>query len=234
MLENQFIQFGTIKPQDNEIAMPTISGIQTTFFVDNNNKDIAGIDMVTPDGMLIKEKAVNATEGWCDLYDLTMLAPMECYRLRINKKDGTYLYSNLLRCVLQDAQYAVVKYYCYEEAFGFPFSGAKRFIQQLLPIHLHSPQFKQSDKIYEKLSGEQVVLYATISREYEAETDYIPEAWHKKIIAALSCDRVYINGERYTKSGSYDIDWDKSECDTKLAKATFKVSDNIMQRNSNY
>jgi hypothetical protein len=149
---------------------------------------------------------------------------------------NTAMYSNLLKRVHEDSQFAVVNYKCEEEAFGFPFDR-ENFIQQLMPINIHSPQFKQSDKIYEKLNGEQVVLYATISREYDGETDYLPEDWHTKIISALSCDKVYINGEKVTKSGNYEIDWEKYDTlcgGAKAAKATFKVSDNIMQRNSNY
>ena len=106
-----------------------------------------------------------------------------------------------------------------------------------MPIRLHSPQFKQEDKIYTKRNGEQVVLYANITKEYEGETDYIPMEWHEKILVALSCDEVYINGERVTKSGSYDIDHENyttSDCGIKLLRATFKVTTNVTQRNSNY
>lgn len=143
-------------------------------------------------------------------------------------------YSNVLKCD-NTSQYSVVKYLCNEQAFGLPFDG-NAYIQQVLPINIYSPQFKQSDKVYETLSGDQIVLFASVNREYEGETDYIPEAWHKKILIALSCDKVYINGEKVTKSGNYDIDWDKYDtaCDgSKIVRATFKVTDNIIQRNSN-
>jgi hypothetical protein len=61
--------------------------------------------------------------------------------------------------------------------------------------------------------------------------------WYEKILVALSCDEVYINGERVTKSGSYDIDHENyttSDCGIKLLRATFKVTTNVTQRNSNY
>ena len=189
--------------------------------------------------------------------DLSALSPSEKFRIKVdtthrnqqmNQTPVHTRYSNLLQRHELLGEYSVVKYLCNEDAFGIPFSrrveeydGSQAsflsYLQCILPINIHSPQFKQEDKIYTKLNGEQVVLYATISREYEGETDYIPEEWHKKIIAALSCDKVYINGERVTKSGSYDIDWEK--CDTaydgtKLVKATFKVTANVTQRNSNY
>lgn len=155
--------------------------------------------------------------------------------------DGEYgikekgYYSNLL-IKEDDAQYAVVKYSCKEPAFGFPFDGTE-YVQQLMPINLHSPQYKQEDKVYTKRNGEQVVLFANITKEYEGETDYIPMEWHEKILVALSCDEVYINGERVTKSGNYEIEHDNctySDCGIKLMRATFKVTTNVTQRNSNY
>jgi hypothetical protein len=145
-------------------------------------------------------------------------------------------YSNILVRVEDEEQYAVVKYSCKEPAFGFPFDSTG-YVQQLMPINLHSPQFKQEDKVYTKLNGEQVVLYASITKEYDGETDYIPMEWHEKILMALSCDDVYINGERVTKSGNYEIDHDNctySDCGIKLMRATFKVTTNVTQRNSNY
>lgn len=145
-------------------------------------------------------------------------------------------YSNILVRVEDEEQYAVVKYSCKEPAFGFPFDSTG-YVQQLMPINLHSPQFKQEDKVYTKLNGEQVVLYASITKEYDGETDYIPMEWHEKILMALSCDEVYINGEKVTKSGNYEIDHDNctySDCGIKLMRATFKVTTNVTQRNSNY
>jgi hypothetical protein len=152
-----------------------------------------------------------------------------------NDEKTTTLYSNILRREEDNAQYAIVKYSCKEPAFGFPFDGV--YVQQLMPINLYSPQYKQEDKIYTKRNGEQVVLFASITKEYEGETDYIPMDWHEKILMALSCDEVYINGERVTKSGNYEIDHDNctyTDCGIKLLRATFKVTTNVTQRNSNY
>lgn len=245
MLENQFIQFSdAIDPMSREIPIPMINGKETRIFVaEQTKKDVAcSLDIITPNGSVIVK---DHTTGYItssiqmSIADISALAPYEQFRIRkriFSEKDGEEItYSNLLCRVEDNEEMSTIKYLCYESALGFPFLSGD-YLSQVLPIKIHSPQFKQSDKIYNKLSGEQVVIYATINREYEGETDYIPEEWHKKIIAALSCDEVYINGERVTKSGSYDIDWEKCDtaCDgTKLARATFKVSDNIMQRNSN-
>ncbi len=179
------------------------------------------------------------------------LAPQECFRLRMTgyytgHEDGEddveqiLAYSNLLRYVSNDDGYlSWISYYCNEEQFGFPFTKQKRtksYMRLSLPIRISKPQYKQTDKIYENRNGEQIVLYATINKEYEGETDYIPEEWHEKIVTALSCDEVYINGERVTKSDSYEIDQDNytySDCGIRLTRATFKVKTNVTQRNSN-
>ena len=153
----------------------------------------------------------------------------------------SYQYSNVLRYVPnKDGYLSSLQYYCNEPEFGFPFFSvdSKKYSEKIsLPILLHAAQYTQTDKIYETRSGEQIVLYATINKEYEGETDYIPETWHEKIVTALSCDEVYINGERVTKSDSYEIDHDNytfSDCGVRLTRATFKCKTNITSRNSNY
>jgi hypothetical protein len=237
MLENQFIQFSeAIDPLKNEIAVPTKNGVSTYFFVDDTITGISSIDIVTPGGTLVKENAVFGRDGLADFSNISMLAPTECYRIRLKRDIGPYMYSNLLCREQDDAQLALVKYSCKEPAFGFPF-GVAKIVQQLMPINLLSPQFKQEDKVYTKRNGEQVVLFANITKEYDGETDYIPMEWHEKILIALSCDEVYINGERVTKSANYEIDHENytyTDCGIKLMRATFKVTTNVTQRNSNY
>lgn len=157
-------------------------------------------------------------------------------------------YSNMLQYVCNNNEHlSGLSYFCNDPQFGIPFSTyrvssglrpkyAKGVENIALPIRISKPQYKQTDKIYENRNGEQIVLYATINKEYEGETDYIPDEWHEKIVTALSCDEVYINDERVTKSDSYEIDQDNytySDCGIRLTRATFKVKTNVTQRNSN-
>lgn len=140
--------------------------------------------------------------------------------------------------------FSAIEYRCYEDALGFPFATVEEQMQQycpasiLLPIRLHSPQNVQEDKTYVKANGEVVTLYAKYYKEWEGETEYLSEEIHDKIVAALSCDEVYIDGKRVTKTDNYKVDWDNYDLDcdgtTKLAKATFKVREHIANRNSNY
>lgn len=146
--------------------------------------------------------------------------------------------------------YSVVKCLCNEDAFGLPYSQhvipasippsqwPASYINGILPLRLYAPQFTQEEETYEKANGEVVTLYAKYHRELEGVTEYLPESVHQKIVAALACDEVYINGVRVIKSDKYNIDWENYDLDcdgvTKLARATFKVRENTNQRNSNY
>lgn len=168
------------------------------------------------------------------------VAPNECFRIRMTvPTDGgvsVHWYSNLLRRYENDDNtLSLLEYTCGTETFGIPFA-ANRPIRQWLPVLLDCPKPTQDEEIYEKLSGERVVMFATINKEYEAQTDYIPYDWHEKIVIALSCDIVKVNNERLTKSDKYDVDWQnvtKSDCGVKLIRATWKMVENVTSRNTN-
>lgn len=247
MLENQLIQFtGSIDPLKAEVAMQTREGDTIRFFFFNYYKnENVEVDIVTPSGEVmpvsIRKRIVDKTIDGCILIELSYsgLANRELYRIRLTDEDGMFNYSNLMINDL-DARLSEVEFMCYDYAFDIPFgkgNSDEQYLIQPMPINLHSPQYKQKDKIYTKRNGEQVVLYANITKEYEGETDYIPMEWHEKILMALSCDEVYINGERVTKSNTYEIDHENvtyTDCGIKLMRATFKVTKNVTQRNSNY
>lgn len=160
------------------------------------------------------------------------------YRLSATRGSSTD-FSNIL--IFEDVDdFSIIQYRCYEDALGFPFSTSYYAgnASMLIPIRLHSPQNVQEDKTYVKANGEVVTLFAKYYKEWEGETEYLSEKMHNKIVAALSCDVVYINDKRVTKSDKYQIDWENYDIDcdgvTKLARATFKVRENITQRNSNF
>lgn len=156
--------------------------------------------------------------------------------LYLSQVTYTYVYSNLLRRYEnEDGGLSLLSYTCGTETFDLPFTTS-RPIRQWLPIMVKDPQPEQKDEVYEKLSGERVVMFATINEKYKCETDYIPYEWHKRIVMALSCDIVKINGQRLTKSDSYEINWEnysKLECGTKITKAEWKMVANVTSRNSN-
>ncbi len=242
--------------QGSDMALPYCEQHALTFSYQASEQPI--VDIVRPNGDLVAQNIANVYRHTDDgIYVVStlkpleeILAPNECFRLCMRTTEGLN-YSNLL-CYMymgeENDYLSSLRYYCHEPQFGFPFGefwipagrvGGRYFsntVQVALPIHLAAAQYKQTDKIYENRNGEQIVLYATIQKEYEGETDYIPESWHEKIVTALSCDEVYINDERVTKSDSYEIDHDNytySDCGIRLTRATFKVKTNVIQRNSN-
>ena len=152
------------------------------------------------------------------------------------------LFSNLLKYQDDAKGLTRVEYWCDEDAFGIPFQSAKRSSQVFhavswVPLLLKDPQYATKEEVYEKLNGEEVVLSSTINKEYEMETDYIPEEWHYKLVVALSCDHVTIDSSSCRKSGDYSIDWenyDETECGIQLAKGQCKIRRNYNERNSNY
>lgn len=143
----------------------------------------------------------------------------------------------LVRMPSKMVEFSHIRYRCNEDAFGFPFSDGS-YAAFYLPLRLHSPQNVQDDKTYVKTNGEVVTMYAKYYKEWEGETEYLSADMHDKIVAALSCDEVYIDGKRVTKSDKYQVDWENYDLDcdgvTKLARATFKVRENTNQRNSNF
>lgn len=262
MYENQFIQFTqAIDPLDSCMPLPVVfGGGGIAFFVPTDNKD-AEFSVVDAEGNpfthngntlhgKFRSLAGNYAAGM--FYDGLVLArtklfpantarnyvaPNECFRIKIyDDEEGVEYYSNLLRRYENPkGEFALLSYTCDTETFDLPFTTS-RPVRQWLPIWLNKPAYNQKDEIYEKLSGERVVLYATINKELNAQTDYIPESWHERIVLALSCDDVRVNGVKLTKSDNYDIDWDnhtENHCGVWLARATWKMAANVTSRNSN-
>lgn len=263
MYENQFIQFTqAIDPLDHCMPLPVVfGGDGMSFFVPTDNKD-AVFTLVDAEGKPFTNNGEKCTGEFSSLdgnyaakvlgdatsteirnktaiFDATnarnYVAPNECFRIRILIGNAV-CYSNLLRRYENtNGELSLLSYTCDTTTFGLPFTSA-RPIRQWLPIWLNKPAYNQKDEIYEKLSGERVVLFATINKELQAQTDYIHDEWHSRIVLALSCDNVQVNGERLTKSDNYDIDWDnhtESDCGVWLAKATWKMVANVTSRNSN-
>lgn len=260
MLENQFIQFYTTlaeakskpavpviidgdHPLQIFIAPPANTEIQSIEIVSMINQFIAGeqTSQGFDDVMCVRLFAQDGVMAQADV----LLEHGDKIMIRCEYEDAIEQFSNPIVVIQEDYGFSEVGYKCNEDALGFPFASAGDYDDATenravisLPIRLKSPQNAQEDKTYVKATGEVVTLYAKYYKEWEGETEYLSEAMHDKIVAALACDEVYINGKRVTKSDKYQVDWENYDLDcdgkTKLAKATFKVREHITQRNSNY
>lgn len=164
------------------------------------------------------------------------VSPNEPLEISISQEQTTsyfLLYKESVPCIIPK-QYASPIL----TTVGFNSNGFSR--EYLLPIHFHSPQFKQDESRYEKTDGVSVLLYAKSREEYEAETDYIPLWFHRKIqqLFMLETITTEIDGETVgiIKSDTYSIDWEnyiETDCGEKLVRATFKVQVQSLNKNTN-
>lgn len=245
MLENQFIKFNRSYNTWQGSVMPVVIG--TSIMSDYPYKiyvpgDVISIDVVDSSNVVLRTENFTAastpyvSRRISGLLYYAGLSVGDRFVLR-SYNGSTYKYTGVLVRVPGDGM-THLRYSCNEDAFGFPFSDDGGEVAFSLPILLSAPQFIQEDKTYVKANGEVVTLYAKYYREWEGETEYLSAEMHEKIMVALSCDNVYTNGLHVAKSDKYEIAWDQYDLDcdgvTKLARATFKVRENITQRNSNY
>lgn len=257
MLENQFIQVkhtwaaaqkqpALVLPLDAQdpycrvglfINPPSGFVLYSIEIVDENDKFIEGVQTRGDFFMLFGRDDLFSQAD--SLYDGTRFF-LRIEVENLDTEETKLLYSQpLVKVNPKDVQMVRLEYSCDEDAFGFPFRSAGGvYASQPVPLNLYAPQNSQEDKTYVKANGKVVTLYAKYFKEWEVETDYLSEEMHDKIVAALSCDEVFINGKRVTKSDNYQVDWENYDLDcdgvTKLARATFKVRENTNQRNSNY
>lgn len=96
-----------------------------------------------------------------------------------------------------------------------------------LPIKITRPQFPEERSVFRKANGETKTLSVVVRKNYEGETDWMPEKWHERLKIALAHDEVNIEGDKYiggvSQEGEYDIQW-QTFLDYPTAKASFKVS----------
>lgn len=246
MLENSFIKLSPDLPNKCDIIKPIALGESFILsIIKNASVHLTDTDGNTYDHLLHKQ--ILSSSGIFDIVQIDIFlgvtphpsTPQDntcCYIHIEDVRSQINSYSNMLVFMNDTDGLSKVSYRCDADAFGFPFSLSNAPIVSWLPINLKNPQLKQEDKTYVKRTGEVVVLMAKYYKEWDAESEYISEDMHDKIVSALSCDYVYINDVRMTKSDSYEIDWEnkiKKACGQKLAKATWKMRANIMERNSN-
>lgn len=205
--------------------------------VNFNDLNIYKLYIATPSGSIITEITNCVYDGFIYLQSFNLnelLAIGDCFRLVVVDESFNKLYTNIFTYIgCETIGTAQLKYTCNEPTFGFSFTED---IIVRLQINLKNTQFPQESKVYKMLNGKRKVLYSTIDKEQELETEYLPEDWHEKMIIALSCDSIIIDDIEVDKSDKYDIDTeniDYDECNNKLFKASSKIQYNMTLRNSN-
>ena len=95
-----------------------------------------------------------------------------------------------------------------------------------LPITFGQPQFPTERNVFRLANGTSKVQSVVIRNTYDGKTDQLPEAWHRKLVIALSHDDVSIENERLLSnvvlSGDYTINW-QDFLNYPIAQSLFKV-----------
>lgn len=244
-----FITWSTTAPdaEDCAYALPNYTGFGIAFLL----KDVPFIDniyYVNLSGSRIytaQDPEITALGRFVRLIDNLELSPLkvgECFYIEIAIDAETSYYSNLFRYLNSQEQTSRLVYYSptKEDVFDFNYSqvesGVVGFNSVDLPFIIKHPQFPQEMGVYKALDGTRKVLYSTVEREFELETDAMTEQMHANMVIALSHDAVKINGIEVTKVENYTIDWNDeqyNDCGEKVARATARAQYNEVQRNSN-
>ena len=258
MLEQQFVTFAAIiDQQDRRPILPVVAGETGLEFYTPDALTDAGnfgvrLAIVTPsDNYTIASVTGTRTDNHVTIFaetggDFTashilgLMAPGTPFRVKYSYADTDgaqhVAYSQIM--MLRDntdGALKLLRYRCTTTTGGIPYLTGQ-YVSVWMPIWLDGEQFKQDSEEYVKLDGSVAVLYATKTKEYEAETDYMPLEMHEKMVTALMSDEVYIDGERLQKSEDYEIDWENVQTihnRIKHAKATWKMKACTLVRNTN-
>ena len=88
------------------------------------------------------------------------------------------------------------------------------------------PQYPIERNTFRLSNGTTKVLSMVIRNTFEGKTDQLPEAWHRKLVIAMSHDSVTVENERLLSDvvldGDYGIDW-QDFLNYPIAQATFNV-----------
>jgi hypothetical protein len=231
-----FLQFGDFAPGYHEVL--PFQNVGDLSFQVLSGEVIGGVGIVSPDGELLDTSDAVIERSGDELYSITPVFSSfpSCFRIALLSEDDTVLEVSSVSFALTDSRYtSQVVYLNDEDGFDFSYCSTGFVNRVRLPLYLRSPQFPQTQTVYDKRNGRRKLLSASISKVWELETDYLSEAMHEKIIVALAHDEVYIDGRLLTKTEDYTIDYSSvlERGGVKYMKASSKVSANVTHRNSN-
>lgn len=95
-----------------------------------------------------------------------------------------------------------------------------------LPLYLKDAQFPTEANRFRLSNGASKTLFVTIRKQYTAQTDYLSDGLHQKLVIALNHDTVNIEGDRYIGGVSVDGEYEIAAVDFldyPLRQATVKL-----------
>ncbi len=225
-----FIQFNAER-SSCDVPVPVKAMSDLKFYIDGINQ--LNIDIVNIGGDMVRE-FVHSFNYFSTGLDLSaILAPEDCFRLKLTNKDtNEVFYSNTL-VYLPDCDYPLISYRCDKSKFGFHYSGTQ-VNSVRIPCILFKPAYEENKTSYTDSNGKDRILFTDVRKKYTFQTDYLPEEWHDKIKVALSHDLLFIDGVEYVERGTYKILEESYNlgCEDGYMGET-EVAVNFVERNTN-
>lgn len=99
-------------------------------------------------------------------------------------------YTNTFKQVDEKAYTSLVTYSCNESEFEFIYGDSPNIVR--LPFILTKPQFPKRREVYRRSNGTQKIISALVEKEYELETEQMPEVFHEAFAIMLGHDSIVI------------------------------------------
>ncbi|GEO08759.1 hypothetical protein [Segetibacter aerophilus] len=204
-------------------ALPFIS-----FTFRNVNNVNKGASVTYYKGLMQVTITENANSLFTAIPSLT-----ECFKYAV-VHGSDKVYSNLFRKETNNSYLTKITYSNNEDFAGFGYPNGTAINSVWLPAYLYEPKYPETRKVYRRSDGSYKVQSASIEKEWEMVTDYMPRSMHEKIVIALGHDNIYLLNKEIdsyvSKKDEYDIDWQERVLE---AQAKCKVLEPFEARNSN-
>jgi hypothetical protein len=133
--------------------------------------------------------------------------------------------SNCFKRFCDDCYTSILEYYNDDDYADFGYCNIVSAVNRVrLPFYLSKPKPVEDKVIYRKSNGVIKQTKSLLTKEYQGETEHLPEWVHDNITVALAHDEVNVISESYTggisKNSDYAIEWTDNIC---IAPATFKA-----------
>lgn len=170
------------------------------------------------------------------------IAMNTCFRYCIyNQTQNVRVYSNLFVRKPDARHLMVVEYSSNEDSYDFHYPvGVQNVVY--LPMKVRNPQYPEKRKVYKKSNQHYKVLSASIEKEYELITDYLPDIIHDRITVMLAHDNLFFTADNINNTVSkregddYSIDWPSDVIwhnEEPVGQGKGKISTPFEGRNSN-
>lgn len=206
--------------------------IDGDYFVLNENVSIS-INATAPGPeILFSTIPVFWHQGFISVADVDIDQDCFTYAL-LHTDDSVLAYSNIFRLTDEEEFTSLCTYYCNEDGFEFYYPDSTKANIIRVPFHLTQPQFPKTRTVDRKSDGSKRVLSAFVEKEYQVQTEQMPEVFHECMAIMLSHDNITIHNTNIrevdvevVESDNYNPKWeteDGTEKQVPFGKATGKV-----------